>query len=56
MNRALLSKRISSLLAEVSRLSNALCAMNTVCNQVKRAQKLYEFIEKLYPDVLQTDE
>lgn len=22
-----------------------------VCNQVKRAQKLYEFIEKLYPDV-----
>ena len=30
MNRALLSKRISSLLAEVSRLSNALCAMNTM--------------------------
>ena len=30
MNRALLSKRISSLLAEVSRLSNALCAMNTI--------------------------
>lgn len=42
MNRALLSKRISSLLAEVSRLSNALCAMNTM--DLQRYPENYELL------------
>ena len=42
MNRALLSKRISSLLAEVSRLSNALCAMNTI--DLQRYPENYELL------------
>ena len=42
MNRALLSKRISSLLAEISRLSNALCAMNTM--DLQRYPKNYELL------------
>ena len=42
MNCALLSKRISSLLAEVSRLSNALCAMNTM--DLQRYPENYELL------------
>ena len=42
MNRALLSKRISSLLAEVSRLSNSLCAMNTM--DLQRYPENYELL------------
>ena len=42
MNRALLSKRISSLLTEVSRLSNALCAMNTM--DLQRYPENYELL------------
>ena len=42
MNRTLLSKRISSLLAEVSRLSNALCAMNTI--DLQRYPENYELL------------
>ena len=42
MNRTLLSKRISSLLAEVSRLSNALCAMNTM--DLQRYPENYELL------------
>ena len=42
MNRAILSKRISSLLAEVSRLSNALCAMNTI--DLQRYPENYELL------------
>ena len=42
MNRALLSKRISSLLAETSRLSNALCAMNTM--DLQRYPENYELL------------
>ncbi len=42
MNRALLSKRISSLLAEISRLSNALCAMNTM--DLQRYPENYELL------------
>lgn len=42
MNRAILSKRISSLLAEVSRLSNALCAMNTM--DLQRYPENYELL------------
>ena len=42
MNRALLSKRTSSLLAEVSRLSNALCAMNTM--DLQRYLENYELL------------
>jgi len=42
LNRALLSKRISSLLAEVSRLSNALCAMNTM--DLQRYPENYELL------------
>lgn len=42
MNRALLSKRISSLLAEVSRLNNALCAMNTM--DLQRYPENYELL------------
>lgn len=42
MNRALLSKRISSLLAEISRLSNALCAMNTI--DLQRYPENYELL------------
>ena len=42
MNRALLSKRTSSLLAEVSRLSNALCAMNTM--DLQRYPENYELL------------
>lgn len=42
MNRALLSKRISSLLAEVSRLSNALCAMSTM--DLQRYPENYELL------------
>lgn len=42
MNRALLSKRISAVLAEVSRLSNALCAMNTM--DVQRYPENYELL------------
>ena len=42
MNRTLLSKRISSLLAEVSRLSNALCAMSTM--DLQRYPENYELL------------
>ena len=42
MNRTLLSKRISSLLAEISRLSNALCAMNTM--DLQRYPENYELL------------
>ena len=42
MTRALLSKRTSPLLAEVSRLSNALCAMNTM--DLQRYPENYELL------------
>lgn len=42
MNRALLSKRISSLLSETSRLNNALCAMNTM--DVQHYPENYELL------------